>query len=360
MTEAAGREPRVTILLLNWRGWEDTIECLESVLRQSYGNLQVVVCDNDSGDDSLAHIRAWAEGALCPVTPAAHPLHGQSFPPIAKPVSCVEYDRAAAENGGDPARADVPLVLVQTGGNLGYAGGNNVGIQYALKRDPKGYVWLLNNDTVVQPDALRHMVELAEREPGAGMVGAKLMDYDEPELFQAAGGGTLIPWRGLTRHVAEGERDEGQWDEVLEPDYITGASLLVKSEVVAAIGEMDERYFLYSEEVDWCLRAKEQGWRMLYSPKSVVWHKGGQSVQYRSPLHDYHTVRSMLLLVRKFYPRLLPLTFMYSVYRCFAPKIVRGQPERLRAVLRAYRDFYREELAPGAPSRQPTRAKVGR
>ena len=335
-----GRDaPAVTIIVLNWHGWADTIECLESVFRQDYPNYRVVVCDNASRDGSFEKIRAWAAGDLPVDGPGDHPLARLQTPPVPKPIRVAAFDAPPAE-GADAS--DAPLVLIRTGGNLGFAGGNNVGIRFARREPGTKYIWLLNNDTVVDAAALSRMVEEAERDPQVAMVGSKLMDYERPGEIQTIGGGRVTRWRGLTYPIGAGEQDEGQWEERFDPDYITGASLLARAEAIDEIGEMDESYFLYSEEVDWCLRARRRRFALRYSPGSVVWHKGGRSVGYGSSLHDYHTVRSMLLLVRNFYPHLLPITFVYSLGRCLAPKIVRLQYDRFRAVLRAYRDFFAE------------------
>jgi GT2 family glycosyltransferase len=346
-----GVEPSVFVLLVNWRGWRDTIECLESVFRQDHGRMRVVVCNNDPTDDSLARIESWARGEYVATGPdtGADPHSVKAIP---KPIPVVLLDRAAAEAPG--SAGDAPqLTLIETGDNLGFAGANNVGLRYAFGGGDAEYVWLLNNDTVVAPDALRALVEIAEREPAAGMVGSKLLEYDRPDVLQLAGGGRVVPWRGLTTYFGIGERDRGQWERVLELDYVAGASLLVRRAAVEQIGGLDERFFLYSEEVDWCLRARARGWTLLYAPASRVWHKGGQSVRHRSPLHDYYTVRSMLLLVQKFRPGLLPFTFLYTLYRCLAPKVVRLQFVRLLAVLRAYADFVRMWLSPSRTANPP-------
>ena len=337
--------PRVAIVVLNWHGWSDTIECLESVFRQDYPNYQVVVCDNASRDGSFEKILAWAAGELPVEGPGDHPLSRLVAPPVRKPIRVAAFDAPPADGAAAP---DAPLVLIRTGGNLGFAGGNNVGMRFARRRPGTKYIWLLNNDTVVDAAARRRMVEEAERDPRVAMVGSKLMDYERPGEIQTIGGGWVKRWRGLTDHIGAGEEDEGQWEERFDPDYITGASLLASAAAIDEIGEMDESYFLYSEEVDWCLRARRRRFALRYSPGSVVWHKGGRSVGYGSSLHDYHTVRSMLLLVRNFYPHLLPITFVYSLGRCLAPKIARLQYDRFRAVLRAYRDFFTESTRRGA------------
>lgn len=347
--------PKVYVLLLNWRGWQDTIECLESVFRQDHSRYRVVVCDNDSGNESLERIAEWARGERAAPVPETERLRELCSPAVPKPIPYVELDRVAAERGEG---GDAPLVLVQTGGNLGYAGGNNVGLRYAQARGDAAYVWLLNNDTVIDPRALAAMVEVAEEDPRAGMVGSRLMYYGDPGRIQAIAGGTVVPWSGLTRHLGAEQTDPERWSEVVEPDYVTGASMLVRGALLDDVGLLDERYFLYSEEVDWCLRAREAGWRLLYAPGSTVWHKGGQSVQYSSPLHDYHTVRGMLLLVRRFYPARLPVALLYSVYRCLAPKLVRLQYTRFKAVLRAYRDFFVEPgILPAVATPEPARRR---
>lgn len=332
--------PWVYILLLNWRGAEDTIECLESVFRLNYPRFRVVVCDNDSGDGSLARIRAWAEGTD-PFAPASHhPYWERETTTIAKPIPLLEYDRAAAEAGGNPEGEDEPLVLIQTGANLGFAGGNNVGIRYVLARGDAAYIWLLNNDTIVDPDALSAMVARAESDERIGMVGSKLLYYDQPQVVQAIAGGNVIRWKGLAPLLGNQQRDRGQWDEPLEIDCVIGASLLARVPLVHEVGSLDERYFMYSEEMDWCLRARQSCWRLVYAPGSSVWHKQGRSVGNKSAMQDYHAVRGMLLLVQKFYPQLFPVAFLYSVYRCFLPKLFRRQPDRAKAVLRAYLNFF--------------------
>lgn len=357
LTAGADEMPVVYILIINWHGWADTIGCLESVFRQDYPNYHVVVCDNGSADGSYERIKAWAAGEQEVPSPGGHALARLVAPPVPKPIRFAAYEQPPT--GEAAGESDPPLVLIRTGGNLGFAGGNNVGIRFAVRRAGAKYVWLLNNDTVVDPRALRRMVEEAESDPKVAMVGSKLMDYQEPNEIQTIGGGKVTPWRGLTEHIGSGERDEGQWEEPFDPDYITGASLLVSTAAIAEIGEMEESYFLYSEEVDWCLRARRRNFALRYSPGSVVWHKGGRSVGYGSSLHDYHTVRSMLLLVRNFYPHLVPITFVYSLGRCLAPKIVRLQYGRFRAVLRAYRDFFAESASSERPGAGTTKVRAG-
>lgn len=336
------RTPKVYVLLLNWQGWELTLECMESLLRQDYPDFQVILCDNGSADDSVERFRAWARGDQPSPVSGEGALAELVTPPVAKPVALVEHDRAAAEAGGSPGDADARVLLFHTGANLGFAGGNNVGLRYALARADAAYVWVLNNDTVVAPDALSRMVLEAESNPAVGMVGSKLLYFDAPDVIQAAAGGRLMRWNGMTRLVGGGERDRGQWDRPVELDYVHGASLLASTKMCVEVGLFDEAYFAYSEEVDWAIRAREAGWTLSYAPAARVWHKENRTIGVKSARQDYHSVKSAMILVSKFYPKLFPLMVAYSVYRSLLPKVVRRQPERMRAVLRAYRDFFRE------------------
>ena len=139
----------VYVILLNWNGWKDTIHCLESLFRSDYSDYRVIVCDNASTDGSMEKIKAWAEGKVMPDEELNDQLKPLVFPPVAKPIAYVEYNRAEAEAGGNGSEKNTPLVLIQNGSNDGFSAGNNVGIRYALKKNAD-YIWLLNNDTVVK------------------------------------------------------------------------------------------------------------------------------------------------------------------------------------------------------------------
>jgi GT2 family glycosyltransferase len=335
------RWPRVNILLLNYNRWQDTLECLESVLRLDYPDFRVIVCDNGSADGSFERLESWAEGKLAAGPAESERLRHLSCPPVEKPVAYVGYDRAWAERGGSATSDEAPLVLVHTGENLGFAGGNNVGLRYLVARGEGGYVWLLNNDTVVAPDALCRLVEVAETDDTIGVVGARLYHYDSPDVVQAAGGGRIRRWHGVGRPLIDESGADNAAAVAVRLDYVTGASMLIPMRVFSRVGLLDERYFAYSEEADWCFRMRAQGFRLAYSPGAHVWHKEGRSIGRCSPLQDYYIERNALLLVRRFFTPFLPLAIPYSVYRSLLPKLVRGEWARAAAVARAYRDFAR-------------------
>lgn len=335
MTAAAGtnaaRPPRVDILLLNWNGYRDTIDCLESVLALDYGNFDIIVCDNASSDDSLEHIAEWARVA----TRGGAPLR------------VVHLDRHGAEAGPLDARAD--LTLIQTGANLGFAGGNNVGLTYLLRRGDDSLIWLLNNDCIVASDALSHLVVAATSDMIIGAVGGTLLEFREPGIVQEAGA-VSSSWHGMTRALGAGQSVE-TLPVSEQVDYITGGCLLARADTIRRVGLLDERYFMYSEDVDWGIRMRAAGLRLVLAPDARVWHKGGGTAGHGSAMHDYFVVKSALLLIQKHYPARLGVAFLYSVYRCMLPKVVRLQGKRLRAVLRAYRDVARRIWqAPDSPA----------
>ena len=326
---------RVCIVLLSYNGWADTLECLESVFRLDFPEVRVVVCDNASPDDSPARVRAWAEGRLDAWVAPGHPLRPLSHPPTPKPVAYAEYGRDDAERGGDPA-LDPPLVLVNTGGNLGFAGGNNVGLRYALAR---GFdcVWLLNNDTVVRPDALRRMAAEIQRDPSVGIVGSTLLYYHAPDTVQAWGGATYNPWLALPRHhgahrPAAEAVDAAKVERRLA--YVTGASMLVTSRFLREVGLMSEDYFLYFEELDWASRAAGR-FRLAYAPESIVFHKEGgtigASAERKTALADYHFMRNRILFTRKFRPAALP-TVYFALGVAALRRARRGEWDRVRMI----------------------------
>jgi len=283
---------KVYIIILNWNGWQDTIECLESLQSLDYPTYTVVICDNGSKDDSLHRLRDWME---------------------ARDDDWAEYTAAEAETGGVPTW-EQQFVLIRTGANLGFAGGNNAALRYAMARDDFGYAWLLNNDTVVDPDALGALVRRMQERPAAGMCGSTVRYYSRRDKVQAYGGGHYCSWVGLPWHygrfVLPAFKAEPAAAE-RSMNYVEGASLLVSREFLAQIGLMCEDYFLYFEEADWAKRG-EGHFALAYAPESVVYHKVGRSIGTRSNPRkksytcDYFNVRNRILFTRRFYPQALP------------------------------------------------------
>lgn len=310
--------PKVYVLLLNWNGWQDSLECLESVFRNSYPNCRVILCDNGSSDDSLCLIKQWAAGELCAYAAPSNALRALSAPPVEKPIAYCEYARADAESGGKQNEHGAKLILIQTGENLGFAGGNNVGLRYALARDDFDYVWLLNSDAVAAPDALLCLVERALQDPQIGLCGSTILYYHNPSLIQTLGGGRYNKWLGATAHIAEHQEIERFSFEhrqrlAKSMDYVMGASMLVSKAFLKTIGLMNETNFLYFEELDWATRAKGR-FKLGYAEQSVIYHKSGRSVgnapKEWSATSVFYSTRSRINFARKFYPQFLPLVYL--------------------------------------------------
>jgi GT2 family glycosyltransferase len=309
--------PMVYVVVLNWNGWHDTVACVASVLRSDYPRFQVVVCDNGSTDGSHERLAAWArgEGVGWSADPA-DPLAPLSARPVAGEIPHAVLARDEAESGGGAQCAAARVVFVQTGANLGYAGGCNVGLRYALARGDCAFAWLLNNDAVVDAGALSALVERMRERPEAGQCGSRVLYYDEPARVQGWGGASYNRWAGRARRLGDGAPagDEPDVDAVERAtDFVYGASLLVRRAFLDAVGLMDERYFLYFEEIDWATRGAR--FPRAYAHRSVVYHREGRSIgsardsRRRSPLSDYYSLHNRLLFTRRFYPLAIPSVY---------------------------------------------------
>jgi GT2 family glycosyltransferase len=318
----AARQRRVCICILNWNGWRDTVECLESVFRTDHPAYQVVVVDNGSEDGSLSRFRSWAEGASAFETQTPPELRHLVAPPVRKPIRYREFDRYRFESITSGNAPGDPMLLVRNETNLGFAGGINVGLRYVLRVGGFDYVWLLNNDTVVRPDALEHLVRRMEAEPRVGLCGSTLLFYDAPELVQALGGFRYNVWFGLARQIGQRARyaelsasELGQVERAMFG--VQGASVLVSRRFLQDVGVLSEDHFLYFEEQDWAVRARRSGYVLGYSPASVVYHKEGRSTRNnslspatRSPQADYYQIQARLLFTRRFFPYALPTIYV--------------------------------------------------
>ncbi|CAN5864545.1 glycosyltransferase family 2 protein [soil metagenome] len=335
--------PFVYFVLVNYKGWADTLACLESVFRSDYPHFAVLVCDNHSRNGSLAYIKEWALGereAEVDTTPTG--LLGLVRPQVTKPLPVQEL---AAEEAGEPGPPVAPgtLVLIQSLQNRGFAGGNNVGIRFAQTRGEFAYLWFLNCDTVVEPDALRQLIAYAGDRKAAGIktgiIGATLRYYHQPERLQAIGG-KYSKWLGTTRHLGAEEKDQGQY-LAFDPagmDYVVGASMLVSKAFLEEVGPMAEQYFLYFEELDWALRGREKGWQLGFCPTCRVYHKEGGSTgsgskNQKSEFSDLYSLKNRVVLTRSFFPAYLPFVYL-GFGGVFVNRIRRGQFGRALRIIK--------------------------
>ncbi len=302
-------KPKVYIVVLNYNSWKETVECIESLFKLEFSNAKIVLVDNNSTDDSIVRLKEWMIGSGDFKVERNPLLSDLSFPEKAKPLSYV-LNPADTE-----MQTQVDIVFLTSETNLGYAGGNNLGIRYGLSENDADFFWVLNNDTVVPPDSLNQLIacfrQLEQAGTNPGILGSKLRFYDEPDVLQGVGC-VFNKYTAKIRQIGTFETDRGQYDaDPVKVDFVIGASLFVSRELVEKAGTMSEEYFLYNEEVDWCYKAKEKGFSVSYAPKSVVYHKQGAST--KNLVRDrkkninamFYQFRNIILFYRKFFPALL-------------------------------------------------------
>ena len=294
--------PKVSIVILNWNGYDVTRECLISLSKIDYPSYEILLVDNGSVDGSP--------------------------------------DRLAAEFPG--------VRLIRNPKNLGFTGGNNVGIRRALE-ESVDYVLLLNNDTVVAPDFLSELIRAGESDKRIGLLNPKILYFEPSDRIWYAGGSFNI-WKGIASHRGNREVDRGLYDTPKEVTFITGCALLIKTEVIHKIGLLDECFFYTCEDTDWSIRSLKGGYKALYVPSSLVWHKESLDTKRNAgkAFRDFYNVRNSLLLARRHarayhWPSFLfYLTLMVS-YRA-AGYSIRGEFDRVRAIYRGLRDGFFMDL----------------
>jgi GT2 family glycosyltransferase len=346
-TEA--QAPTVYIVILNWNNWRVTLECLESVFRLRYPAYKVIVCDNDSQDGSVELFEAWARGEVCVVAEDAS-AGRHIAPPVQKPIPHRTIEGGLEQD----VDTDRPLTILRTGGNLGFAGGNNVGIRFALRSRDMEYVWLLNNDAVADPGALTALVARVSQDSRIGMCGSTILDYPFPHRIQALGGATYRRWIGLARVLkpenASMENLKGLGVAVERCcSYVVGASMLVSREFLEQVGLLSEDYFLYFEELDWARRATPR-YKLGYAPESIVLHRLGTSTGQGEGSYFYHYQlhHSRLRFMRKFDPWALPFAYLQLIF-AIGKAYVTGRRVRAKAMLDAL--LGRRLAGPGASAR---------
>jgi len=246
----------VGVVILNWNGKADTLACLASLFRCTYPSFHVYMVDNASQDGSVETVL-------------------QQF--------------------GDKPN----LTVVESGGNLGFSGGNNVGMRRALE-DGMRYVILLNNDTEVEAGFLAPLVQAMEADPNIGVVTSKIY-YIEPSNKVWFFGGYMDRNTGLGGPIGGGMLDTGQFGHAIECDYATGCALMTSADMIRKIGYLDDAYFYLCEDVDFCFRVADAGYRIVALPNSVLWHKVSASLVGgdESPFRLYFRARNQMMLVAR-------------------------------------------------------------
>jgi GT2 family glycosyltransferase len=290
--------PKISIVILNWNGWKDTIECLESFYQISYPIYEIIVVDNGSIDKSIEKIREYCKGKI--KVESKFFKYDESN----KPIKIIEYTREESVNGGKESElenidSNKKLLLIKNEKNYGFPEGNNIGIRFSLKNLNPKYICLLNNDTVVEKDFLNKLVGATEKDLSIGIIGPKILYYDHQEIINSAG--AEMNWKtGLGKNIGIGEIDEGQYNIIQDTVYSHGACMLIKKEVFFSIGLLDERFFILFEDTDFSIRAKKQGYRCLYYPYAKIFHKEERSRKNIPIINLYYSIRNRILISRKY------------------------------------------------------------
>lgn len=239
---------KVAVIILNFNVKKELLKCIESVQASTYKGVDIIVVDNHSNVDISYSLEKFKD-----------------------------------------------LRFIQNKENLGYTGGNNIGIKVALELGVD-YCLILNPDTQIDRNCIKNLVKGAEK-LNAGIAGPKIYFAGEKRIWHA--GGLMDSSNVIGSHRGVDEEDHGQYDNVTEVDFVSGAAFFVKREVFEKIGYFDENFFLYYEDADFCLRAKKAGFTIYYIPSSLVYHENASSTGLGSPLQDYFITRNRMLYASK-------------------------------------------------------------
>lgn len=264
---------RLAIILVNWNGTEDTINCIESLNKSTFKDFNIIVVDNGSDESQIERL--------------------------------VDYSKH--------------ITLIKAGENLGYTGGNNVGIDYALKQKAE-YVLLLNNDTYVDADALKNMIFFADSDKKIGVLSPKIFFHPSRHLIWSAGAtfNDTILTGNLSGYKKEDNHIYNQRGDV---DYVSGCAMLIRSNVFLEVGKLCEDYFATCEDIDFCFKVREKGYRIFYEPTATVWHiESSSSGGSDAPQYAYYQTRNYFMFHNRWAKNIVQLWVSHSYYLAFIIK----------------------------------------
>jgi GT2 family glycosyltransferase len=317
--------------VLNWNGWRDTIECLDSLNEVQYDNLEVIVVDNASKDESLEKIISWCDKneIFC------HKLfreldHLENIPAVDSGEKCC--GRGAIRQ----------LILISLNDNSGFCLGNNIGMRQAAANGADFFL-ILNNDTIVTPNFLKLMIEVAQQEENIGLVGGIICYAENPDLIWFAGGSFDKYLENVRMY--DGEFYSGvAFDRILNTDWVSGCMTLIPRRVYDRLGGYYEEYYIYSEEWEYSLRVKKAGYRLVIASRARIFHKIGRSLPVMMPLSYYYGTRNRLMLKRMYLSRSLRWPFLAYFLLSRIPRYIyfalQGRWDLVRAGSAAIRDYF--------------------
>ena len=280
----------IAIIIVNYNGLEDTIECVKSILKSSYSEYRIVIVDNASRD--------------------------------AKKIENITLLHDHAD-------------IILSSDNTGFAGGNNIGIRFAQKRYDPDYYLLLNNDTVVNPEAIANLVKAYEKSEKAGITTGTILYYSHPKLIWAAGGKF-----DFNTGIADQPELGKVWDQnkhgISETTFSTGCLMLIEKKIIEKVGLLEESYFLYAEDTDYCCRVLNAGYKIYLEHDAIIYHKVSASTGKQSKQQQYYLLRNNLYIIKK-YCKFPFYGYMRRIYRIL--KMWKKESYQFLVLLRAWRDY---------------------
>jgi len=247
------KQSEVSVIILNYNGLRDTVECLDSLKKVTYSNYKVILVDNNS----------------------------------------TSYEAKALKD-----RYGNSVHIIENGQNFGFIKGNNIGIAYARKNYGPEYYLLLNNDTRVDPEFITELVKVAQSNPAIGATVAKIYLYDKPGHIESTGL-KINMWRGQSYRLNWRRKDKGQYEQTKEVDAASTNAFLLKREAEESVGHFNETFFIYHDDVDYCIRLRKAGYKTVYVPKAKIWHKVGKAARKTIGLPYYYLARNNFRFMRE-------------------------------------------------------------
>lgn len=293
------KKSKIAIVILNWNGYEDTSECIISLQKITYDNYKIIVVDNGSRQEDYLLLK-------------------KNFPEIE---------------------------VVRSESNLGFTGGNNLGIENAMTMNPD-YFMLINNDTIVEPNFIQPLLDVFENEQNAGIVAPQINYFYEPKKIWTAGG-------KISRLRGSGFAYSDRIESDIKPDnkyvtFVSGCCMLIKKEVFEKIGLFDENFFLYVEDADLCYRATNAGYKIIVNHHSKILHKVSSSTKENlSLLPLYYVTRNRLYFAKKNFPNFFIFTVIYIVFSMSLKSIYwifNNNSKNILLIIKAYKDFFSKRM----------------
>lgn len=292
-------DPKVTIIILNWNGWNDTIECLESLYQINYNNYDIIVIDNHSEDDSIQKIKNYFHGKINTKSIFV------DYDPTNKPLKYFEYVESEINIIDEQYDASKNIILIKNYENYGFAEGNNIGIRFSLKYLKPEYILLLNNDTIVDKYFLDKLVSNSADNKNIALSQPKLLKYENPTVIDSTGG--ILDRYGFGISRGSNENDIGKYDKSSENDffYVLGTCMLISVEFINETNPnefLDSYIFAVHDDVDINWYARILGYKITYCPDSICYHKQHKSFKKKPPSHvSFLFFKNSIRILLKYY-----------------------------------------------------------